>query len=736
MSSNWFDDAQKQIDEMTPDKGYNVVAVDSMEEPGHALYFVEHCDDQAEAERARRAHASKTGDRTYVYGPKQTNHEASHTQEGESKNGKEVPNDPFGTDTRRADEFNEVDHPRDQGGKFAPKGAETLKREKVAKMKATKMANAAKLKAELGTTAFNKQQGAKKAAANEKRRAAQLANAAAKAQAKEEARKRALQGKEAYKEHLQAGVDYANQVVANRGKPMSMEENAYQERAYAARERAELAQKLTHEGVGEYENSKENKYGYEPSDERAKLEAEQARERDKNQLKIPDQELTANAAADHARIERELRINAKMGEHARPEHEVREEVQRHIAEERQAKFEAEQQRAAAEAKMAAARAEREAKAAEAKENLARAAKERDKADDEAIAAQAREKKAREEWERVGKAEDADTAKAKGALRELQAARREANAAADAQLQAEKAHSEALAAHNALSPQIIERDSNSRDLLADRKIVDIKPLGGGVSESWKVTLDDGSKAVWKSGDPNAEEAPDREHGKLRDNIDAGGYYIRNAAASAVAPLLGVGDLVPATVVHDPTGSPASGIGSEHNPDHPGSLQAWAEGTRMVYNTPITFDQAAAERMRAADFVLGSTDRHGKNVMVMEKDGKNYPIMIDNDLCLPKGTGDRFIQPMDNIPFGSLMDSTKAMIKGYDHVAIARSLHHSGIEPEAVKLAVVRAERIRKNPDVLENRYGANYKWQSAANARPTSDEMSYADRVYADAVGGK
>lgn len=69
-ADTWVDKAKKQISELTPKAGFNVVAVDGYEKPGEALYLVGHFTDRSAAEKARAAHEKKTKDLTYVYGPK------------------------------------------------------------------------------------------------------------------------------------------------------------------------------------------------------------------------------------------------------------------------------------------------------------------------------------------------------------------------------------------------------------------------------------------------------------------------------------------------------------------------------------------------------------------------------------------------------------------------------------------------------------------------------------------
>lgn len=70
--AHWMDKALAQVAELTPEIGYNVVAVDAFAFAGDddALYLVGHYRDEDDAYKARAEHEAETGDKTYVYGPK------------------------------------------------------------------------------------------------------------------------------------------------------------------------------------------------------------------------------------------------------------------------------------------------------------------------------------------------------------------------------------------------------------------------------------------------------------------------------------------------------------------------------------------------------------------------------------------------------------------------------------------------------------------------------------------
>ncbi len=71
-TSHWMDRAMAQVAELTPEVGYNVVAIDDFKYAGDddALYLVGHYTDEAEAKKAAAEHAAESGDTTHVYGPK------------------------------------------------------------------------------------------------------------------------------------------------------------------------------------------------------------------------------------------------------------------------------------------------------------------------------------------------------------------------------------------------------------------------------------------------------------------------------------------------------------------------------------------------------------------------------------------------------------------------------------------------------------------------------------------
>ncbi len=288
----------------------------------------------------------------------------------------------------------------------------------------------------------------------------------------------------------------------------------------------------------------------------------------------------------------------------------------------------------------------------------------------------------------------------------------------------------------------ERELARTALLEDRpsNLTPVSSDAKGVNSSYWVDLDgssSGSKraAIWK---PQSGEASD-----MRTNIDDGTSYLREAAASNVADTLGVGDMVPKTVVRTfetsayrqvplnaeervaaearmvgwgdleapdyklelvpPNKNTLPGEGRHEGLRGPGSLQekaADASGMRAG----VVFDQDGSERMRVFDFVTGNSDRHNGNVLVRTVDGKAMPVLIDNGLSFPMGTPDRFIQPtryMHQDP-RPLLPTTLGQIEAIDLETLATQLHESGIERDAVEGALQRAQAIKNDPSMLEMR----------------------------------
>lgn len=252
----------------------------------------------------------------------------------------------------------------------------------------------------------------------------------------------------------------------------------------------------------------------------------------------------------------------------------------------------------------------------------------------------------------------------------------------------------------------EQVAKEATLLRDGSPLSVKPLSGGTSGSYHMVLsskDGVTGGVWK---PSAEEADG-----LRSNIATGTFHKREVAASELADLFDVRDLVPVTIEREVDG----GVGS---------MQKFAEGAQHMTTGPKgrPVNRDAMERARVFDYVMGNTDRHLKNVMWREDEGELVPVLIDNGLLLPKGVPGRFIQPM---PFmhkhtGPLLPATMERIAKLDPMELNRQLKAAGIEPEARARAAHRLLALKRDPDMLR-----------VHDRTDAWDESFWNERIYTD-----
>ncbi len=200
----------------------------------------------------------------------------------------------------------------------------------------------------------------------------------------------------------------------------------------------------------------------------------------------------------------------------------------------------------------------------------------------------------------------------------------------------------------------------------------RALGGGMMDTYVVTLDNGAKGVWK---------PQKgENDAHRAGIKVGTYYKREAATYDVAKAVGLDDLVPPTVKRTINGKR-------------GSLQEFQEGAKvakLIFDDVERFDgEKDLARGAAFDYLIGHTDRHGGNWMLT--DGKLR--MIDNGLAF--GT-------KPNMGFGNYKFVERARqlklkvpdeVAGWDKDKITTALKKAGIEDEAIGLVQIRLEKLK-------------------------------------------
>jgi hypothetical protein len=173
----------------------------------------------------------------------------------------------------------------------------------------------------------------------------------------------------------------------------------------------------------------------------------------------------------------------------------------------------------------------------------------------------------------------------------------------------------------------------RRALNDGTVAKVEPLARdsrGASRVEIVTMEDGTVGVWKP------EAGQSNGGR----IDISGhYYAREAGAYEIAKILGMGDLVPVTIVR-------------HINGEIGSLQHFVEPHKVakefVHDDPRQWDgERDFLRTAAFDYVIGNTDRHRGNWLLRLRDsakaegmffGEATPndlqlVLIDHSLSFP-------------------------------------------------------------------------------------------------------
>jgi len=158
------------------------------------------------------------------------------------------------------------------------------------------------------------------------------------------------------------------------------------------------------------------------------------------------------------------------------------------------------------------------------------------------------------------------------------------------------------------PKISRDPSPIEKTMMTSPVKSSKPLDAqGVNESTILVLEDGTRGVFKG-----------VHGEasyMRDSMEAGTYYLREAAAYEVCKFLGW-DYCPETVIREHDGEV-------------GSFMRFAEGAECGSNySMLDFEDVQdVYNMAFYNIVIGNTDRHGRNWMY--RDGK--PVAIDHGLA---------------------------------------------------------------------------------------------------------
>jgi hypothetical protein len=163
-----------------------------------------------------------------------------------------------------------------------------------------------------------------------------------------------------------------------------------------------------------------------------------------------------------------------------------------------------------------------------------------------------------------------------------------------------------------TPRPAAAETPGHGAVATAAVSRVEPWQGGCNETQLVTFEDGSAGIFKPADGE-------DHG-LRRSVP-GDYWRREVAASEVARVLGVGDLVPETV--------ARAVGGRE-----GSVQSFVDNAKTARNwKPSKRYDGPEDLARAAafDFVTMNTDRHESNWMLQ---GGTKLGLIDNGLSFPE------------------------------------------------------------------------------------------------------
>ncbi len=206
--------------------------------------------------------------------------------------------------------------------------------------------------------------------------------------------------------------------------------------------------------------------------------------------------------------------------------------------------------------------------------------------------------------------------------------------------------------------------SKRDRLAKESTSHVKRLSGGCNVTELLTLEDGTKAVFKS-------AGGEEPG-LREGVQAGTYYRREVAASLAADILGFGDLVPTTSFREEHGSR-------------GSIQEYVDGAGIAMDVDKSKRYDGDEdcaRASIFDYIVGHMDRHFGNWLV--KGGKLS--LIDNGLSFPTKYDENDLW---NCMIHRNATNEKLPIPDVSHMRgkwpeLAKALKEAGVEDEAISL----------------------------------------------------
>ena len=213
-------------------------------------------------------------------------------------------------------------------------------------------------------------------------------------------------------------------------------------------------------------------------------------------------------------------------------------------------------------------------------------------------------------------------------------------------------------------------------LVSGEITSEEDLGGGANATEKIEIDTPKGKITAVFKPAAGEV------HMTYDVPRGEYYLREAAASDLAEILGLEDLVPSTEIREIKG-------------RVGSAQVFRndefEVARNAENPMGVLSETTIGRAAAFDYLIGNIDRHQGNWLVDEKNGR--VVLIDHGFSLP--VAERAVY--SNFTYYAMnrgLSITEAIGDSWDDkwTSIEMALRKRSLSNDAIRLAKTRYDNI--------------------------------------------